>query len=443
MSPTISNEAIASLRGYIDTSTNPTSTTSILPNALVHITDACNTTLFTHASSPITASTPPTAHSISVIQSLTKLVGAIAYLRLVERGLASLDDPALITKHLPELAAKKVLTGYTTDENGTKNWKFEDRKGDITPRMLLNHTYGGGHTFFNTLLYSYFQDQVTWSQTNEAADVYGTLLASPLLFQPGTKTNYGQGLDWIAVLIERITNQSLSSHLADEIFNPLSMSETGFEPGFGGDVLARNANAGKFWPRVLRSGEEFVALESNEPEIHTREDAFPTGKYHTGCLGTGLVSSAADYTRLLAILLPQNGGVDPQTGYRVLRPESVAEITSPQLPAHIQNDSRNVPASGASPIILPGILQTPHVDPEGSFGLGCGVQGADRVLADGSRGRGKGSVYWYGAANTEYWVDVERGVVVYVNGNYYPWNEEAWTKFVAGVEKRVYEGLKE
>jgi hypothetical protein len=83
------------------------------------------------------------------------------------------------------------------------------------------------------------------------------------------------------------------------------------------------------------------------------------------------------------------------------------------------------------------------VDPEGSFGLGCGVQGAERVLADGSRGRGKGSVYWYGAANTEYWVDVERGVVVYVNGNYYPWNEEAWTKFVAGVEKRVYEGLKE
>ncbi|KAH7086828.1 beta-lactamase family protein [Paraphoma chrysanthemicola] len=443
MSPKISNEAIASLREYIDTSTTPSSTTSILPSALVYITDAYNTTLFAHASSSITPSTPPNAHSISVIQSLTKLVGAIAYLRLVERGLASLDDPALIAKHLPELAAKKVLTGFTTDENGTKHWTFEDRKGDITPRMLLNHTYGGGHTYFNTLLYTYFQDKVPWTETNEAADTYGTLLASPLLFQPGTKTNYGQGLDWLAVLIERITQQSLASHLAAQIFAPLHMNETGFEPGFGGDVLVRDGNAGKFWPRVLRSGDEFVALESNEPDIKTRDDAFPRGEYHTGCLGTGLVSSAADYTRLLAILLPQNGGVDPQTGYRVLRPESVAEITSAQLPAQIQHDSRNVPASGASPIILPGILQAPHVDPEGSFGLGCGVQGAERVLAAGSRGRGKGSVYWYGAANTEYWVDVEKGVVVYMNGNYYPWNEESWTKFVAGVEKIVYEGLKE
>jgi CubicO group peptidase (beta-lactamase class C family) len=379
-----------------------------------------------------------------VIQSLSKLVGSIAYLRLVDHGLATLDDPALIVTHLPELSAKQVLTGYTTDANGTKHWTFEDRVGDITPRMLLNHTYGGGHTYFNKLLYDYFQAKGIWNETNEGVDTYGTLLTSPLLFQPGTKTNYGQGLDWIAVLIERLTHQRLATYLEEQIFAPLGMRETGFEPGFGGDVLEQPGNGGKFWPRVLRSGEGFVALETGEPaRKEVRDDAFPGGEYHTGRLGTGLVSSAADYTRLLSILLEENGGVDSVTGYRVLSPAAVAELAKAQLPAGIRCDSRNVPASGASPIILPAFLEAPHMDPHGSFGLGCGVQGANRVLEDGSRGRSKGSVYWYGAANTEYWVDIEKRIVVYVNGNYYPWNDQAWTKFVAGVERILYEGLQE
>jgi CubicO group peptidase (beta-lactamase class C family) len=407
MAPTLSLQSTTSLRNHINTSTSTNASTStfVLPGALVHITSSHNTTLFSHGSGTPNA---PTPHSISVIQSLSKLVGSIAYLRLDDHGLATLDDPTLIATHLPELSAKQVLIGYTTDADGIKHWSFENRVGDITPRMLLNHTYGGGHTYFNKLLYEYFQDKEIWNEVNEAVDTYGTLLASPLLFQPGTKTNYGQGMDWIAVLIE--------------------------QPG----------NGGKFWPRVLRSGEGFVALETGEPaRKKVRDDAFPDGEYHTGRLGTGLVSSAADYTRLLSILLKENGGMDSVTGYRVLSPAAVAELTKAQLPPGIRCDSRNVPASGASPIILPAFLEAPHMDPHGSFGLGCGVQGADRVLEDGSRGRSKGSVYWYGAANTEYWVDIEKRVVVYVNGNYYPWNDQAWAKFVAGVERLLYEGLQE
>jgi hypothetical protein len=47
-------------------------------------------------------------------------------------------------------------------------------------------------------------------------------------------------------------------------------------------------------------------------------------------------------------------------------------------------------------------------------------------------------VYWFGAANTEFWVDREEGIVVYVNGNYYPWNDERWLGFVGNVEGEVY-----
>jgi CubicO group peptidase (beta-lactamase class C family) len=439
MAPSITHEAVAALQTYINDAT--TGTSSTIPGAMVHVVDDQGNTLFSHGSGNPTS---PHAHSISIIQSLSKLVGSIAFLQLVEREISSLDDPNIIPTHLPELAAKKVLTGYTTDSNGRKIWHFEDRRGDITPRMLMNHTYGGGHTYMNTLLFEYFQDQnIDWTTTNEAADTYGTLLASPLLWHPGTKTNYAQGFDWLAVLIERLTHQRLADHLQANIFDPLSLSSMGYEPSFGGTSLSHPDNANKFWPRIIRTGDASTILDPTNPPTTTHPNAFPNGAYHTGRLGTGLICSPTDYTHLLTTLLPRNAGVSPLTHHRLLTPSSIKEITTPQLPVSIQHDSRTIPASGASPIILPAFLESAHMDPKGSYGLGCGVQGEDRVLEGGGKGRRKGSVYWYGAANTEYWIDGETGIVVFVNGNYYPWNDVAYTRFVAGVEGLVYGGLKE
>jgi CubicO group peptidase (beta-lactamase class C family) len=381
---------------------------------------------------------------MAIVQSLTKIVGAMAYMQLVEKGLATLDDPATINTWLPELAAKQVLTGYTVDtETGEKIWQLEDRKNDITARMLMNHTYGGGHTYFNKLLLEYIQDlgEGFWETTNEATSPYGVLLASPLLWQPGTHTNYGQGLDWLAVLIERISKQSLHSYLQTNIFDPLGLKEIGFEAAYGGDVISLPHNTGKFWPRKLRNGEDFITIDPPQPEILRRTDAFPGGNHHTGCLGTGLVASARDYIHLVTILIPQNAGVDPISGHHILSAESVKEICSPQLPEPLRNDSRHLQNSEATPIIVPVDLSAPFFDPDGSFGLGCGVQGADRTTENGKRGRSKGSVYWYGATNVEFWVDREKEIAVAVWGNYYPFCEKTWMDFVAGVEGILYEGL--
>lgn len=425
------------LREYVDNATKSTSSAP-LPGVFLRIIDAQNNVLFSHGSGD---SITPTADSLVYIQSLTKLVGAIAFMQLVERGLASLDDPKVITAHLPELAAQKVLTGYSTDNDGKKLWHFEDRVGDITPRMLLNHTYGGGHTYFNKLLLEYFQDKGIWETTNEATDTYATVLNSPLLWHPGTQTNYGQGLDWISVLIERLTKQACADYLQANIFDPLGLESTGFEPAFGGDILSRPESHGRFWPRILKTPDGSMTLDPpNGSDKIVREDPYPSGSHHTGALGTGLVSSASDYTRIVSIMLPQNSGVDPVSSHRVLSPASVREISTACLPSHLQHQ-RQVPESGGTPIIVPVALDAAHLDPKGSFGIACGVQGADRVLQDGKRGRSKGSVYWYGAANTDMWVDGEKGIVVFANGNYYPWNDEAWVKFVAGVEGLVYEGL--
>ena len=62
----------------------------------------------------------------------------MAALQLVDRGLVSLDDTALIETHLPELATLRILRGY--DEKDEPEW--EDPTTKITLRMLLSHTSG-------------------------------------------------------------------------------------------------------------------------------------------------------------------------------------------------------------------------------------------------------------------------------------------------------------
>lgn len=71
----------------------------------------------------------------------------IAALRCVERGQASLDDPGVIAKYLPELGKLKVLKGYKdaakpADQQSPGQEIWEEPKTQITLRMLLTHTSG-------------------------------------------------------------------------------------------------------------------------------------------------------------------------------------------------------------------------------------------------------------------------------------------------------------
>jgi hypothetical protein len=111
-----------------------------------------------------------------------------------------------------------------------------------------------------------------------------------------------------------------------------------------------------------------------------------------------------------------------------------------QHPEEIRNDSRNIPT--ASPFFLPYEVQAKDVDPVGCFGLGSAIQGADRILQDGKRGRGKGAVYWYGAANIAFWIDGEMGIVVVAAANFFPFMDMKWVEFAAGLEGLIYEDLK-
>ena len=406
----------------------------MFPGAVVQVLDARGHDLFTHATPP---HTPKTLYSIF---SLSKLIGSIAFLQLVDRGLASLDDPQLIEKWLPELAAKKVLVISQKGPEGKKKYTFEERKGEITARMLMNHTNGTGTSFFNEELKDYLIEGagIDADTIHEGSEYFKTLLQSPLLWQPGTRTNYGQGLDWLSVLIERVTSKSLEDVLRKNIFDPLDVANGGFRGEWDGNVVA--GPDVPFWPTSLRLEDgSFMSIPGFAEKRVQWSDAWPRGKTHVQSAATGLVSSVADVGRIFSVLLPQNAGVDPVSGVRILSAASAAEFLKVDHPHEIRHNSRNIPT--ANQLMRPYEVQAKHADPEGCFGLGSAIQGDDRELEDGRMGRSKGTVYWVGASNSAYWIDGEKGIVVVITGNFFPFMDEKWVEFVQELEGLIYEGL--
>ena len=50
----------------------------------------------------------------------------------------------------------------------------------------------------------------------------------PLAFQPGTRWHYSLGIDVAARLVEVVSGQPLGEFLQQRMFDPLSMTDTGF-----------------------------------------------------------------------------------------------------------------------------------------------------------------------------------------------------------------------
>jgi len=134
------------------------------------------------------------------VASMTKVVGTTsAVMILLDRGLLNLDDP--VVRHLPW-------------------WSTGDPAKDrVTIRQLLTHTAG---------LPAFRR----WFLEMEGREAYRRAIASEALeYEPGTRTVYSDiGVMTLALLVERITGTSLDRFLEDEVFRPLGMRDTGFNP---------------------------------------------------------------------------------------------------------------------------------------------------------------------------------------------------------------------
>jgi CubicO group peptidase (beta-lactamase class C family) len=203
------------------------------------------------------------------------------------------------------------------------------------------------------------------------------LAKAPLAHQPGTVWEYSLAVDLLGRVVEAASGKRLADFLAQRLFEPLKMQDTGFwVPG------AKMGRVAQPLAVDFASGQPIKVIDvSKEP------------KNDSG--GAGGVSTAADYLRFAQMLL--NGG--QLDGTRVLSRTTVALMTSDHLGTRI--------AAPVTPSEL--LLGTPGY----TFGLGFAVrQGAGVAGVPGSAEE----FMWAGYAGTYFWVDPkEELVAVYMS----------------------------
>jgi CubicO group peptidase (beta-lactamase class C family) len=296
---------------------------------------------------------PMRADAVFRIYSMTKPVTAVAVMQLVERGRLRLEDP--ISKYIPAFARVKVYAG-----GGAGAPVSRAPRASITIAQLLTHTSGLTYGVFGTTpvdsIYRAARLDRPDRSTQQLADSIARL---PLLFEPGTRWNYGLSFDVLGRVIEVVSGKTLDRYFADEIFTPLGMRSTAFHAT---PDLARRV-AAIF--SVTRSGTLRPAAALLEPVY------VPGSRLLLG--GQGLLSTVPDYLRFAQMLL--NGG--ELDGRRVLARASAAAIMRDQLP-------RGVGYGGGY-----------------GFGFGGSVQtdsGATFVTTPGT-------YQWGGFATTTFWID--------------------------------------
>lgn len=178
---------------------------------------------------------PFTCDNLVRIFSMTKLITAVAALKLFEQGYFSLDEP--IGKYMPAFRDMKVIS-YKEDGS----MEAVAAKTPITIRHLFTMTAGFSYqiptaAFDNSRNIEdarILTDQILLKASrtpNLTSDQMLEAIASiPLAFEPGTQFLYSLCSDVIAGLVTAITKKEFGAFIQEEIFNPLEMSNTTYRP---------------------------------------------------------------------------------------------------------------------------------------------------------------------------------------------------------------------
>jgi CubicO group peptidase (beta-lactamase class C family) len=170
---------------------------------------------------------PMARDSIFRFASITKPLTAAAVMMLVEDGRIALDD--LVGPWLPELAEPKVVR---TPQSAVDDVVPAIRPITVFDLLSSRAGYGFASDFSLPAVQRLFSVQKDGRepQSFPAPDVWMAELARvPLLYQPGQAWLYDTCSTLQGVLIERVCGQSLPGFLAERVFGPLGMADTGFD----------------------------------------------------------------------------------------------------------------------------------------------------------------------------------------------------------------------
>jgi CubicO group peptidase (beta-lactamase class C family) len=319
------------------------------------------------------APAPMQEDSIFRIYSMTKPLMSLGLMLLVEDGKVELTDP--VSKFLPAF----------------KDVKVSAADGDVAPQRamtihdLLRHTAGLAYaevTKNQKVKDALFEAGITKKDLDyetrgmSGAEQVERLAKVPLVNQPGTLWEYSLAVDVQGRVIEAVTGKRAGDFLAERVFQPLKMNDTGFWVPEG-----KQSRLTSNFDKDPASGNSYPLIDVS------KQPGNDSG-------GAGAVSTAGDYLRFCQMLL--NGG--ELDGVRIVSPSTIKLMTSDHLATLVSNPQ------------APGelILGTKGY----TFGLGFAVRMQDGIAGvPGSAGE----FMWAGYAGTYFWVDpVEKIVAVYM-----------------------------
>jgi beta-N-acetylhexosaminidase len=230
---------------------------------------------------------PVRADTIYDLASLTKpIVTTTCVMILVQQKRLDLDAP--LSRLLPEWS-----TAAQNDPNPA--WRAR-----VTPRMLLLHDSGlPAHRDF-------------YKNAKGRDGVLALVMAEPLVHEPGKQIEYSDlGFILLGEIVQRLTGESLAEFARKEIFSPLGLKTSLFNP-----------------PRALRASipptENDLSYRKRliQGEVHD-QNAWAMG----GIAGdAGLFSTAGDVAVFAQMIL--NGGI--YAHHRVVSRTTISEFTAHQ-----------------------------------------------------------------------------------------------------------------
>lgn len=336
------------------------------------------------------------------IYSMTKPVTGVALMQLWEQGKFGLDDP--LEWHLPEYAALKVLAGENPDGSPI----LRDPRRKVTIRDVLRHTagftYGAGGNPQNAA------DRV-WEQLHPLssdktlAEFSQAMAKVPLLHDPGTHWHYSAAVDVQARLVEVLSGQRYADYVAQHIFQPLGMSDTGWTRAMADRPRLARIYEGE--AGALRPWTDDQLLEAN----------FKGKPMTMG--GAGIVTTVDDYMKFARMLL----GEGSLGGTRILKPSTVRLMATDQIDPRIPQENRLwLPSKGS-----------------GGFGFDVFVRTAAPQTREENRGS-VGEFFWDGFPSMLFWVDPAQDMAVVFATQKVPFDNDMHREFRAAVYGADYRG---
>lgn len=249
------------------------------------------------------AGTPMQENTVFRLASVSKPIVTAAFMRLVEEGWLSLQDP--VTRYLPEFRPR--LTDGSTPV--------------ITLHQLATHSSGLSYRLLEPTGSAYHSLNISDGLDQPGlslAENLDRLAKATLIFPPGTDWRYSLGLDVLGGVMEAATGETLPRLVERLITQPLGLKDIGFGVADPSRLAVAYAD-GRPEPTPIADGET-VAFQGAAVRFAPSR-IFDARSFASA--GAGMAGTAQDVLRFLDTV---RGGAAP-----LLKAETVAAMMKAQI----------------------------------------------------------------------------------------------------------------